>query len=346
MTREDIHKLIAGYATGTLTEEERRALFAAALDDQELFDELAREQELKELIDEPGVRERLLASLDASLEPVSRTRAWWDRSHWTWAAAATTAAILLGVYLTQPREPKRLAVMMPQPPPISVAPVPFAEPPPVNSPAPALPAPATVRGSVSPALPPPEPALQKVAEQTSKDQAVAAPRQEAVAEAPPLLKQPQPAAAPDPAARTVTPIPIQPQALTGAGVGGRGGGRGGAVGGFAGNRFVDKTETGFGLDYAVTAEGRLRIVPSANGFLSVSAASQLVISNRQVTAGSPQEIPLPDGAASATIVFSAQSITDSIQNIVKNPMDAASGTISDPNPSTTSRLELVIPIAR
>ena len=44
MSPEDIKKLLGGYATGTLTTEEQQALFAAALEDQELFDSLAREQ--------------------------------------------------------------------------------------------------------------------------------------------------------------------------------------------------------------------------------------------------------------------------------------------------------------
>ena len=38
MNREDIQKLLGGYATGTLTPEEQQALFSAALEDQELFD--------------------------------------------------------------------------------------------------------------------------------------------------------------------------------------------------------------------------------------------------------------------------------------------------------------------
>ena len=37
MKREDIEKLLGGYATGTLTGEERQALFEAALTDQALF---------------------------------------------------------------------------------------------------------------------------------------------------------------------------------------------------------------------------------------------------------------------------------------------------------------------
>jgi hypothetical protein len=42
MSREEIQKLIGGYATGSLTAGEQQALFEAALEDQELFDELAR----------------------------------------------------------------------------------------------------------------------------------------------------------------------------------------------------------------------------------------------------------------------------------------------------------------
>ena len=37
-------KLLGGYATGTLSEAERQALFAAALDRQELFDALMDEE--------------------------------------------------------------------------------------------------------------------------------------------------------------------------------------------------------------------------------------------------------------------------------------------------------------
>src|SRR5689334_578931 len=57
---------MGGYATGSLTEAERRMLFEAALDDQDLFDELAREQSRKKLIDTPGVRDRLVAKLEPS----------------------------------------------------------------------------------------------------------------------------------------------------------------------------------------------------------------------------------------------------------------------------------------
>jgi len=47
---KDLEKLLGGYATSTLTEQERKALFEAALDDQQLFNALADEEALKELL--------------------------------------------------------------------------------------------------------------------------------------------------------------------------------------------------------------------------------------------------------------------------------------------------------
>jgi hypothetical protein len=64
MSREDIQKLLGGYATGTLTPEEQQTLFEAALEDQELFDSLAREQSLRDLLRDPAARAHLLATLD------------------------------------------------------------------------------------------------------------------------------------------------------------------------------------------------------------------------------------------------------------------------------------------
>ena len=340
MNRDDIHKLIAGYATGTLTEDERTALFAAALEDQDLFDELAREQELKELIEEPGVRSRLVAAL----EPKKK---WWEKAHWTWAAAATVAAVLLGVFLIQPPEPKRLAMVMPEPPKISQAPVPFVEPPPVGQAAPPLPPPAAVRqaqNGATPTLPPPP-----VQNANAPADAL---REVTIAAAPP----PPPAApAPAPAARAVTPIPQEAIGQLGAvgggrGGGGRGGGGGGgrgAVSGFVQGPALLKAESagaGFGFDYSMTPEGKLRVVPSANGFVSVGAMGQVVISNRALTAGSAMETELPEGSTSAIVVFSAQSITDSVLSITKSPAEADAGTVTDPNPSPNSRLEVIVPI--
>jgi hypothetical protein len=79
MRRDELEKLIGGYATGTLTVQERRLLFEAALADQELFNKLADEQALKELLDNPHARRRLLAALRAQASRpslLSRLRGW------------------------------------------------------------------------------------------------------------------------------------------------------------------------------------------------------------------------------------------------------------------------------
>jgi hypothetical protein len=106
MSRDEARKLLGGYATGLLTEAERTALFQAALEDQELFDELAGEQAMKEVLDEPGARRRLIAAL----EPPRRHR------EWIWAAAAVTIAIVIGVVFVNrtppPEVPQQIAQVM------------------------------------------------------------------------------------------------------------------------------------------------------------------------------------------------------------------------------------------
>ena len=54
--------VLGGYATGTLTSEERRQLFEAALQDQNLFDTLAEEETLRDLLSDSGLRRELLAA--------------------------------------------------------------------------------------------------------------------------------------------------------------------------------------------------------------------------------------------------------------------------------------------
>ena len=61
--------LLGGYATDTLTEEEKRQLFEAALQNQELFNALADEEALKVLLTNPEVRLEILASLEGSGKP-------------------------------------------------------------------------------------------------------------------------------------------------------------------------------------------------------------------------------------------------------------------------------------
>ncbi len=80
MNRDDIRKLLGGYATGTLTDEERKELFAAALEDQELFNALADEEALRELLADSAYRRELAAALrESSPGALAAIAAWWRR---------------------------------------------------------------------------------------------------------------------------------------------------------------------------------------------------------------------------------------------------------------------------
>jgi len=102
---DDIRKLLGGYATGTLTDAESKALFEAAMEDQTLFDAIASEQVLKETLDDAQARAYLLAGLPAKPEPiVKRIPAW------SWPAVASVAATLvIGVLLLQTPAPLKVS---------------------------------------------------------------------------------------------------------------------------------------------------------------------------------------------------------------------------------------------
>ena len=98
-------QILGGYATDTLTEEEKRQLFEAALQDQTLFDALADEEALKALLADTEARQRILASLQTSGEPQggapsSRSRLPWFRQPsslaWAGSIAAMGLALIFG----------------------------------------------------------------------------------------------------------------------------------------------------------------------------------------------------------------------------------------------------------
>lgn len=159
MSGEEIRKLVGGYATGTLTPEEREALFRAALEDQELFDTLAREQALHDLLGDSSAKAQVLAALD---EPTPR---WSLRMLWLRPAAvalamagiATLAVISWRQRVAAPMA-SPMASFRPAPPPMpsgtpqteaDAAPSPKAAPPASGSPA------AEGRKPIQKALPPP-----------------------------------------------------------------------------------------------------------------------------------------------------------------------------------------------
>ena len=87
----DAEKLLGGYAAGTLTPEEHRALFSAALEDQQLYDALVREEPLRDLLADPAARANLLAVLDRVPKP------WYYRDVHSGIIAAAVSAVVIAV---------------------------------------------------------------------------------------------------------------------------------------------------------------------------------------------------------------------------------------------------------
>jgi hypothetical protein len=86
----DVERLLGGYAAGTLTPEERQALFSAALEDQQLYEALVREEPLREVLADPAARAELLAALDVVPKP------WYYRDvHPAMIAAAVSAVVIV-----------------------------------------------------------------------------------------------------------------------------------------------------------------------------------------------------------------------------------------------------------
>jgi hypothetical protein len=96
----EAEKLLGGYATGTLTEAERKSLFAAALGHQAIFDALMGEEALRELLADPMAKAQLLAAL-APAPP--KVIPFWGRPTLLGAAAGLIVAATAGLaYLRSP----------------------------------------------------------------------------------------------------------------------------------------------------------------------------------------------------------------------------------------------------
>ena len=95
----DVEKLLGGFATNSLTEQERTKLLAAALENQTLFDALADEQALKELLDDPRSRRLLIQALrEKQSKPdwLEKLQAWVQKPS-SWAIAGSAAVALVAV---------------------------------------------------------------------------------------------------------------------------------------------------------------------------------------------------------------------------------------------------------
>ena|SRR5215471_8545634 len=271
MTPLEIRKLIGGYATGSLSDAERRLLFEAALEDQELFDELMGEHALKELLDEPGARAKLIAAL----APAAAPRKPFLIRIWPWVAAtgATAVGVVLSFGLLRPSPPKLVARAF-HPPAVvldSVKPVPspLPSPPELRITPPAEPK--VEPKGVLPAPPPPA-ATPEVQPQSQSA---------AVATAAEALAEPAPAQAPKPRA-----APFAGGFVAGA-----------SQGALAAPDFY----------YSLSDDGKLRITPFVNGFLAVIAnTDRIVASNRVVQASIAVEFAIPPDANLVTVFLTPQ----------------------------------------
>jgi hypothetical protein len=263
---DDILDLLGRYATGTLSESERQRLFDAALSDQDLFEDLAREQELKMLLEEPGARDRLIRALEA---PNRRTA--WILS----AAVAAALSVVLIAFIMRPHpSPPQVAIVTPPAPPVAmttpeVAPPPAAAPRSVKA--------KTVRKSEAPAN---QPAI----DQPAKDAVETEAKKQAV--------EVQAAASAIPAAQQFTPVQQ-----------GVGGPRQAVQQNRIALR--DQKAAAFGFHYSVETTGHLIIVPGADGYLFVASADGTVLFNRkQIAAAITTDIVVPKDVNSILVTFS------------------------------------------
>ncbi len=207
--RPDPASLVAGHATSTLSEAERRRLYRAALDDQEVFDRLVEEEQWRRIFDAPGVRGELLAALAEPPGPVDRLRGWLaGLARPVPLALGTAAAALLVAVLV----PRWLEVGIPGP--ITPAPPPGVE---VRAPAARSPAPGKpVVSTPAPSAPVAEP-VPVAAEPVAAEPVAAAPEPRLQAPVPPPTVQapapelvpktyPPPAA---PGTRSLGPVPAE-----------------------------------------------------------------------------------------------------------------------------------------
>ena len=137
----EAERLLGGYATGTLSEAERKTLFAAALDHQDLFDAVMDEEALRELLADPAAKAQLLTALASAAPKVVR---FYRRPGLMGAAASLIVAATAGLaYLRSPEG-------VPQPMKQEEAKVPTVTSVAVPAEAPAPPAPARKVAPVAP----------------------------------------------------------------------------------------------------------------------------------------------------------------------------------------------------
>jgi hypothetical protein len=121
---DDVRKLLGGYATGTLTDEEKQTLFNAAVDDADLFNALADEHALKELLDDPTIRAQALRAAETPVFSIRASlRDWFERPR-SKALVATAAVLVVAIAVTTYRDQQKLRVtQIERPSPALLAPM-------------------------------------------------------------------------------------------------------------------------------------------------------------------------------------------------------------------------------
>jgi hypothetical protein len=114
MTQDEIRKLLGGYATDALTAEERRMLFEAALEDQELFNALENEDALRELLDDPVSRDQVRRALAGPIAG-ERRPAFWSRRWLLGVAIPAAAGVMVIILMNRANAPRLIA------PPVQIA---------------------------------------------------------------------------------------------------------------------------------------------------------------------------------------------------------------------------------
>ncbi len=322
MANDEINDLIGRYATGSLTAEEQRRLYDAALDDQDLFDQLAHEEHVKQLLAEPGARDRLIHAL----APPRR------KTGWIFGVAATAAlTVVIGVFLMRPTAPKPAEVAVAKP---SAAVAIESAPQKAEAPAPAIQAPKPPTGSTTVAQPSgaPEASKRKIAAEEPARDALRDSRKDVSAEAVAAEKKADESRVLDRkekdqvAAAPVAPPPppaVAPQAAGGSASQYRaqnapGGPRQenaqqnaqqnkvGALGRIS--TLAKTAEPSFGIHYSIETPGHLILIPSADGFLSVKSKDGVVLfAQKRIAAGIVLDLALPESGTSVSIVFSASA---------------------------------------
>ena len=124
---EDVRKLLGGYATGTLTEEERQQLFHAALEDQALFEALVDEQALADLMEDSAARAALLQAVEnPAFSPAAVFGDWLSRPRSKVLVALGCVAIV-GIAVQSSWERSNVPANAIKSPPVASVPAPADE---------------------------------------------------------------------------------------------------------------------------------------------------------------------------------------------------------------------------